>query len=155
MENRLDSHLAAAPEYDFARLRLLRRDDGAHARSYDGGFLGGNLRERVAEVFLMVERDGRYRDGRRSCARRRVETAAQTRFENREFDSRVAEGAERDCRHLLEEGRERARLFAHAPRGFANFRGLSRKLLAGDFAAVDANALLYRDEVRRRVEPRA
>ena len=49
-------------EYDRFGLRLLRSDHGAHAGANDRGLLGCDLRERFAEVFLMVERDGRYRD---------------------------------------------------------------------------------------------
>src|SRR5689334_23554882 len=63
-ELRLDATLLTATLYDFERVPVLRRDDGAHARADDCGLLRRDRRERVAQVFLMVERDGRYRDSR-------------------------------------------------------------------------------------------
>src|SRR2546423_12436678 len=95
-EAQLDAALARTSNDYIFSLLLLRRDDGAHARTYDCGLLGGDLGERVAQVFLMVERDGRDGDDVCVCRGRRVESSAESGFKNCYGDARRAEGFERD-----------------------------------------------------------
>ena len=72
-----------APSQDYLhRFALLPSDDCCHTRTNDGRFLFRNLCDRVAQVFLMIQRD--WSDGDRPGVRgcRRVQSSAQTRFED-------------------------------------------------------------------------
>ena len=100
----------------------------------------------------MVERDGRDGDHRRARGGRRVEATAESGLKYCHGDARLSEGDERDCRHLLEERRQRARLALDIFGRVAHAGGEAREVFARDVATCDSRALGYRDQMRRRVE---
>ncbi len=134
---------------------MRREDGGTHARADDGGLLGGDFGERVAEIFLMVERDRSDGDEGGAGGGRRVEPPAETGFEDGQLDPRRAEGRERDGRQLLEEGRECARLSLNLFGSRAHLSRRAREVFMRNLFAADADALGDGDEVRRGVEPHA
>ena len=120
----------------------------------DRGLLGSDFRKRVAEIFLMIERDGCERNHFGACGGCRVEPSAKAGFENRQFNARFFEGDEGDGRDVLEEGGQRGERasIAQAFSRHANDCREPRKLTFGNLRAVDADAFGNRDEMRRSIE---
>ena len=85
----------------------LRRDDSCHTGTNDRSLFSSDLAQCLAEIFLMIERDGCDGDDFSLRRRRRIETPAQTRLKNCKLDTRLAESHESDGRQMLEERRQR------------------------------------------------
>jgi hypothetical protein len=79
-----------------------RATDDDHCRLDDARLLKGNLRERMAKMLFVVQRDGGYGADRRNEHVGRVEAAAEADFDHSHLDAFATEDFERDCRRGLQ-----------------------------------------------------
>ena len=147
------STFAGDPGDDVVRLRRHGTHDHRDARFDDAGFLTGDIRERVAEVLLMIEvdrRDGGH-DGLNDIGR--VEPSAQANLDDAELDAGVTKQVERHRRRRFEEGRlsrERVLRDHRLDRGLHVGRRLPH-LGGADRLSVDDKSFRQVDEMRRGV----
>ena len=73
------------------RFRCLFRDYRAHAGTNDRRFFRRDAFERIAKIFFVVHRDRSDADNLRVSSGGGVESSAQTRFEDRQFDRPLRE----------------------------------------------------------------
>src|SRR6185312_1052960 len=138
----------------FIHLRVLRENHHWHSGTHDSGFFMGDLRQRVAEEFLMIEinisNDAHCRIGNVGG----VQPSAQSHFEHRKIHTSAGEIFEHDGRDHFEE--------AWMPRQLSRFH---KTLRAGiyalihysefhitDLLTIDLDAFVDAYQVRRRVK---
>src|SRR5581483_2619038 len=139
---------------DIIRCGLLRQGYNDAARTDDPSFLKCDLGDRIAQEFLMVERDVSNDADQRLDDVGCVEAAAHSDFEDCNVDALGREVAESDGGHHLEEtgmpgqGAVAYQLLC----GAIDVAVEPREIVVGDFIAVDADSFIDADEVWRGVQ---
>ena len=137
------AHRRAAPrprrgDLGDARGRLRRQpsDHQRHARLGDAGLLERDLRQRVPEVSLVIERDRGDRGDRRRQDVGRVEAAAEADLDDGDIDRGALEDLERDRGRDLEERRRHRQRAARgrARRSTSNTCAVTDSKVAGSIA---------------------
>jgi hypothetical protein len=156
----LDDRRAVASRhalYDAAGFALDISDDGRDAGLEDAGLLEGDTRQRIAEMRLVIERNGG--DGgdfwRQDIGG--VETASETDLDNANLHPLAPKCLEGDRRCHLEERRRRCERPVR-PQPIDGVQGVDGNVAEQTFAnrfAVDGDALLDACQVRRRIQASA
>lgn len=140
-------HLVGLLLKDFSRLRRCLANDNGHTGLDDAGFLGGNLFERVAKEYCMVEGDIRDDGELRGDDVGAVETASKTDFYHGDVNMLLGEVLERHrCGQLEERRTERLEELTFCLHEIDD-------ILLGNGEAVNADALREIHQMGRGIEP--
>ncbi len=129
---------------DFVCLRKLRRRNNRRLRFDDSSFLVRNLLQGITEPFFVIESDRRNHSDIRLNGIGRVESSAQTRFQNDDVDLRFGEMFQRERSRDFEESRMRLPISDELP----NVGQARCNFVFGNHLAVDADSFAKSDKVR-------
>ena len=87
-------------------IELMRRYDGGNPRANYGRLLCRNLGETVSQVLFVIHRDRSNRYDVRSDSSRRIESSAQSGFQNSELNLSFAKSEQSYCGHMFKERRQ-------------------------------------------------
>ena len=136
---------------------MLRQRHHDAARPDDSSLLASNFGDRVAQKFLMVKCDVGNHAHQRFDDVGRVQPAAHTHFQNRDIHPSPRKVLEcQRGQHLKKAGMPGQFPFADEPLGGSvDYVVKQGEIIVADSFAVDANALVDPDQMRRGVESRA